>query len=153
MLGPFQWRHKFRAGCSRWTIPREMILKLLSRSPEHLSAKEIYAAVYPFYPGIGLTTIYRTLDLLRRLGLVHRISGADGQGCYELKKVNGKDDHHHLICTECGRIVDGRDSFKEGLAILRKMAEALAKKHGFLITDQNIEFYGLCEHCQKASSR
>ncbi len=151
MPGPFQWRYRFRTGCSRWTIPREAIVDLLSRTARHLSAKEIYAAVYPLYPGIGLTTIYRTLDLLRRLGLVRRVSGPDGQSRYELKREDGRNYHHHLICTRCGRIVDGRDFLEEEQAMMKKMAEALARKHHFLITDQNVEFLGLCQDCQKSS--
>lgn len=113
--GPFQWRSKFRAGCSRWTIPREVILDLLSRTPGHLSAKEIYSALYPQYPGIGLTTIYRTLELLRSLELVHRFRGTDGQSRYELKKREGRYLHPHLVCTRCGRIVDLPD-FREETA-------------------------------------
>jgi len=149
--GPFRWRHRLRTNCSRWTIPREVILNLLSQSAHHLSAKEIYAAVYPLYPGIGLTTIYRTLDLLRRLGVVHKISGPDGQSRYELKRVEGQDYHHHLICTSCGRIVDSRDFLEEELDMVKKMAKFLEKRHNFLITDKKIEFLGLCENCRKTA--
>jgi Fur family ferric uptake transcriptional regulator len=148
MPGSFQWQHRFRAYCSRWTVPREVILDLLSRSSRHLSAKEIYAAVYSLYPGIGLTTIYRTLELLGRLGLVRKISSGDGQSRYELKSGNSKDHHHHLICTRCGKIVDSRDYLEEEMELLKKTGEALAKKHNFLIMDYNIEFLGLCEHCR-----
>jgi Fur family ferric uptake transcriptional regulator len=150
MPGPFRWQHRFRAQCSRWTVPREVILDLLSRTSRHLSAKEIYAAVYSLYPGIGLTTIYRTLELLGRLGLVHKISTGEGQSRYELKKEGGQD-HHHLICTRCGKIIDSRDFLEEELELVKKTGEALARKHSFLIQDHNIEFLGLCENCRKIS--
>lgn len=148
MPRPFQWQHRFRAHCSRWTLPREVILNLLGRTTRHLSAKEIYAAVYHLYPGIGLTTIYRTLDLLGRLGLVQKISTGDGQSRYELKRENGQDQHHHLICTKCGKIIDYRDFLEEELRLVKKTEETLTKKHNFLITDHNIEFLGICKDCR-----
>ncbi len=151
MPGSYRWQHRFRANCSRWTIPREVILDLLSRTTRQLSAEEIYAAVYSLYPGIGLTTIYRTLDLLGRLGFVHKISTADGQSRYELKREDGKDHHYHLISTKCGQIVDSRDFIEEELNLVKKTGDILARKHHFLITDHNIEFLGLCENCRKIS--
>jgi Fur family ferric uptake transcriptional regulator len=151
MPGPFQWQRRFRSRCSRWTVPREVILDLLSRTTKHLSAKEIYAAVYSLYPGIGLTTIYRTLELLGRLGLVHKISSGDGQSRYELKRGNSQGHHRHLICTRCGKIIDSRDFLEEELELVKKTGETLARKHNFLIRDHNIEFLGLCENCRKLS--
>jgi Fur family ferric uptake transcriptional regulator len=100
------------------------------------------------YPGIGLTTIYRTLELLHRLDLVHKVAAGDGQSRYALKREDKGDHHHHLICTRCGKIVDYRDFVQEELELVKKIEEALAKKHSFVITDHNIEFLGLCEKCR-----
>jgi Fur family ferric uptake transcriptional regulator len=143
-----QGQHRFRDNVSRWTVPREVIFDLLSRSAKHLSAKEIYASLYSLYPGIGLTTVYRTLELLRRLGFVQRVAAGDGQSRYELKSESKKDHHHHLICTKCGKIIDYRDFVREELELVRKTEEILAKKHNFQIRDHNIEFLGLCESCR-----
>lgn len=142
------WQHRFRENVCRWTLPREIILDLLGRSSRHMSAKEIYAALYSIYPGIGLTTIYRTLELLHRLGFVQRVTSADGQSRYELRSEDKKDHHHHLICTKCGKIIDYRDFVQEELELVKKTEEILAKKHNFLIQDHNIEFLGLCEKCR-----
>lgn len=148
MPGPMKWQHRFREQCARWTVPREVILDLLSRTSRHVSVKEIYASIFSQYPGIGLTTVYRTLELLYRLGLVHRVTSADGQSRYELNKGSKEDHHHHLICRKCGRIIDYCDFLQEELDLVKKTEEALAKKHNFLIQDHNIEFLGLCEKCQ-----
>jgi Fur family ferric uptake transcriptional regulator len=148
MPGRHKWQYRFRENVSRWTVPREIILNLLSRTSKHMSAKDIYASLYTLYPGIGLTTIYRTLELLYRLGFVQKVTAGDGQSRYELKSEDKKDHHHHLICTNCGKIVDYRDFVQQELELIRKTEETLAKKHNFLIQDHNIEFLGLCEKCR-----
>jgi Fur family ferric uptake transcriptional regulator len=146
--GRRQWQHRFRENVSRWTLPREVILNLLSRSSKHVSAKELYASLYRLYPGIGLTTVYRTLELLFQLGFVQKVSSGDGQSRYELKSGDKEDHHHHIICTKCGKIIDYRDFVQEELELIKKTEEALAKKHDFLILDHNIEFLGLCKNCR-----
>ncbi len=143
-----QWQHRFRENVSRWTLPREVILNLLSQSSKHMSAKELYAALYRFYPGIGLTTVYRTLELLFRLGFVQKVASGDGQSRYELKSEDRKDHHHHIICLKCGKIIDYRDFVKEELELVGKTTETLAKKHDFRILDHNIDFLGLCKNCR-----
>ncbi len=148
MPGRHQWQHRFRENVCRWTAPRESILNLLTRTPGHLSAKEIYASLYPSYPGLGLTTVYRTLELLRGLGIVQKVTPGDGQGRYELKSVHKNDHHHHLICTRCGKIVNYRDFVQEELELVKKTEETLTKKYNFAIRDHNIEFLGLCEKCR-----
>jgi Fur family ferric uptake transcriptional regulator len=146
--GRHQWQRRFRENVSRWTLPREIILNLLSRSSKHMSAKELYAALYSAYPGIGLTTVYRTLELLFRLGFVQKVSSGDGQSRYELKSEDNKDHHHHIICTKCGKIIDYRDFVQQELELVKKTEETLAKKYDFLILDHNIEFLGLCKDCR-----
>jgi Fur family ferric uptake transcriptional regulator len=148
MPGRHQWRHQFQANACRWTASRKSILELLSRAKGHMSAKEIYAGLYPSLPGLGLTTIYRTLELLHRLGIVQKVTAGDGPGRYELRGDRPEDHHHHLICTRCGRIVDYRDFVEEELALLKRTEEALAGKYDFEIRDHNIEFLGTCRACR-----
>ena len=106
MSGSHNWRHRFQGHVSRWTVPREVILNLLSRTSKHLSAKEIYSSLYKSHPGIGMTTVYRTLDLLASMGLVTKLVLGDGQSRYELKSSEKEEHHHHLLCTRCGKIID-----------------------------------------------
>lgn len=148
MPGPHKLRHRFKGHVFRWTMPREAILELLSRSPKHMSAKEIYASLYNTHPGMGLTTVYRTLDLLARMGIVIKLALGDGQSRYEFKSSKKKDHHHHLICTNCGKIIDYSEFLDEELRLIRKTEERLAKKYEFKILDHNIEFLGICEKCK-----
>ncbi len=148
MRGPRQWQNRLGDQCARWTVSRQAVLDHLSGKPGHWSAKDIYASLSVDGPGIGLMTVYRTLDLLERTGVVHRIALADGQARYELRPTAKRDHHHHLICTACGRIVDYSDFVSEELDLVRKTEESLARKHGFRILDHNIEFLGLCGKCR-----
>jgi Fur family ferric uptake transcriptional regulator len=129
-------------------MPREAVLKLLSKSSKHMSAKEIYASLYDTHPGLGLTTVYRTLDLLARMGIVTKLTLGDGQSRYEFKSSEKKDHHHHLICTHCGKIIDYSEFLDEELRLVKKTEERLAEKYDFKIFDHNIEFLGLCEKCK-----
>jgi len=148
MSRPHKLRHRFKGHVSRWTMPREAILELLSKSSKHMSAKEIYASLFNSYPGMGLTTVYRTLDLLARMGVVTKLTLGDGQSRYEFKSREKEDHHHHLICTSCGRIIDYSEFLDEELSLVKKTEERLAKKYNFVIQDHNIEFLGLCEKCK-----
>ena len=148
MPGPHHWRRRFRENVCRWTTPRESVLNLLSRTPGHLSAKDIYAALYRTHPGLGLTTVYRTLELLHGLGIVQRVSAGDGRNRYQIRSERPGDHHHHLICTRCGHIIDYRDFVEEELELVKKTERALSQRYGFEIRDHNIEFMGLCKECR-----
>ncbi|MBU2437819.1 MAG: transcriptional repressor [Acidobacteria bacterium] len=148
MPGQHKWRKRIEGHIGRWTASREAILDLLSRTSEHLSAKDIYSALHARDPRIGLTTIYRTLDLLQTIGFVHKIVMKDGQARYELRPDKGVDHHHHLICNRCGRIIDYSEFEKEELELIKKTENRLSKKYKFYILDHSIEFFGLCEECR-----
>jgi Fur family ferric uptake transcriptional regulator len=149
MPGPHKWRHRFKNHVSRWTLPREAILALLSKTSKHMSAKEIYDALSHAYPGIGLSTIYRTLSLLVQTGFLNQIHIGDGQSRYEFKSGNEGEHHHHLICTKCGRIINYNDFQEEELDLVKKAEKSVAKKYDFIVHDHNIDFFGLCKHCRE----
>lgn len=90
-------------------------LGLLLKSQRHLSAKEVYGLLQASNSDIGIATVYRTLDLLDKASLVRKIQCRDGQLRYEYKRGDQSDHHHHLICTDCGIILNYRDFEKEEL--------------------------------------
>jgi Fur family ferric uptake transcriptional regulator len=143
-----KWRHRFQRYDPRWTLSRKAILDLLSKTSKHMSAKEIYAYLLEKYPGMGLSTIYRTLDLLSRIGLINKLDIGGGQSRYEYRSDEKKDHHHHFICKKCGKIVDYSDFIDEELDLVKRAEKNLARKYHFIVHDHNIEFYGLCEDCQ-----
>ena len=134
----------------RITQARKTILDILSRSSQHLSAEDIYFVVRGINPAIGFATVYRTLDVLTKMGLVQKFDFGDGKARYELIEGSRKDaHHHHLVCTKCTKIINYTDFVDEEKELIEKTEEALAKKHRFDIKNHIIHFYGLCEECKK----
>jgi Fur family ferric uptake transcriptional regulator len=148
-------RHdRIRVLCRRWTTPREEIFRLLvQRCRQHLSAKEIYVLLQPAGHDIGIATIYRTLDLLDKAGLLRKIQCPGGQVRYQYKRGGQSDHQYHLICTVCGKILGYRDFEKEELDLLGRTEDLLERKSGFLIRDHNIEYFGLCKKCRPDGAR
>jgi Fur family transcriptional regulator, ferric uptake regulator len=98
-----------------------------------------------------LTTIYRTLDVLVQLGLVFKFDFGDGRARFELAEgPKGTRHHHHLICTNCNRVIDYTDFIDEEIELLNQTERGLSKKYDFRITNHLIQFYGLCSECAKA---
>lgn len=144
-----RWHREFRGGGYRITIPRQIILQVLDESKKHLSAEDIFLKVHQIYPTIGLTTVYRTLELLVGMGLVFKFDFGDGRARYELcRGDDSSSHHHHLVCTNCGRIIDYAEFIEEELELINKTKQELEKKYGFEIRNHTLQFYGLCKRCK-----
>jgi Fur family ferric uptake transcriptional regulator len=149
MVGGSPWWHGKFAGCGyRMTVPRQAILGALSKSKKHLSAEDIYLSVHEAYSGIGLTTVYRTLELLVHMGLVFKFDFGDGRSRYELVEGPNAKHHHHLVCKGCGRIIDYSELANEETRILKQVEKTLSKKYNFSIDSHQIHFLGLCGECK-----
>lgn len=108
-----------------------------------MSAEELYRAVKKRYPNIGLATVYRTLDLLKGLGLVNEEVFGEGHRHFEANP----DHHHHLVCLSCGRI----EEFGE--RVLDQFQQSLEERFRFEIVDHCLEFYGYCSFCRSRKKR
>jgi Fe2+ or Zn2+ uptake regulation protein len=84
-------------------------------------------------------TIYRILDLLYKRGLIQKIELGEGKYRYEKSQKH----HHHLICTNCGRIQNVEGEF------LKKMENEIYSDKKFKVNSHSLEFFGLCQDCQK----
>lgn len=134
----------------RMTISREAILEVLSKTDDHLSAEDIYMRLHKSHPNIGLTTIYRTLDILVGMGLIFKFDYGEGRARYELVETSrGVNHHHHLVCTSCNRIIDYKDFIEDEVELLKKTEKGLMKKYSFKIKNHEIQFFGLCEKCDR----
>ncbi|MBO5490695.1 Fur family transcriptional regulator [uncultured Desulfovibrio sp.] len=127
------------------TSQRRTIAEAFFELPGHHSLEEFYQHILQRDPGIGQTTVYRTLKLLCDAGLAMEIHFTDGITRYEIAKP---DSHHdHLVCLECGKIVeicDGR---------IEKIQRELAENHGFRLRGHVHNLYGICAECrQKAAA-
>jgi Fur family ferric uptake transcriptional regulator len=143
------WQSVFHRFGARVTVPREIVIGILQNTDEHLSATDIYIQANKINPSIGLTTVYRTLDILVQMGIVQKFEFGDGKARYELiNNPNGKKHHHHLICLQCREIIDYSEFIDEEIQFITKAQNKLSKKYNFKITDHEINFYGFCEKCK-----
>jgi len=124
------------------TKQREAVAEVFFSTTGHISAEELYQKVSKKHPGIGLTTVYRTLKLLTEAGLAKERRFGEPQGVFE--KEDSDKHHDHLICTRCGKIIEFKNPKIE------KLQDEVASKYGFVVEDHKMELYGLCSNCTKA---
>jgi Fur family transcriptional regulator, ferric uptake regulator len=126
----------------RLTSNREDILEiLLEEGHKHLSAADIYDLLRNRNKSMGLATIYRTLDLLTKIGILAKRDFDSETSRYEL--VINQGTHHHLICKNCGKVIEIPDLLPDDIK------KKLLKENGFLCLDYNIKFYGYCKECRE----
>lgn len=143
-----RWGYRLRGFGYKCTPGRELILEILESTDEHLSPEEIYSKVSIDHPEIGLTTVYRTLDMLVNLGVVSKLDFGEGKSRYELSEHHShKKHHHHLVCNKCGKIIDYSDFINEEIEFLNKIESKLGKKYNFKISSHFIKFDGMCNDC------
>ena len=148
--GKAGWQGRFRGCGRRMTLPRQLILDFLHGTGGHVSAEEIYLKLRGKTPTMGLATVYRTLELLTELGIVHKFDFGDGRARYEFAEgPSSLGHHHHLVCTSCRRIIDYTDFIKEETELLKRTEAGLSRKYNFRIRNHQIQFYGLCADCAK----
>ena len=134
-------KHIQKRGLKR-TAQRDLILDMFLRTEEHLSSEDLYRLVQKEDPSIGQTTVYRTLKLLTEAGLAREVRFGDGRTHYE---HNYKHQHHdHMICSECGRIIEFFS------AELEAIQDAMAAKHRFEVTQHLLRIIGVCAECRRA---
>ena len=145
-----RWREKLQNHGFRLTVAREIIIETLGNTNEHLSAENIYMTVHPKHPAIGLTTIYRTLEILTQMGIVSKFEFGHGRAKYELSEEYGnKNHHHHLICKKCHKIIDYFEFIQDEIDFIKKTEQGLTQKYKFDIDSHLIRFYGFCPECKK----
>jgi Fur family ferric uptake transcriptional regulator len=125
------------------TPQRHAILKIIAASNDHLTPEAIHQTASLNNPTLGLVTVYRTLELLDELNLVCRLHAPDGCRGYMMRRPT--EHHHHLICSQCGRVVDFTD------CTLSNLEQRLSKETRYDINGHLLEFYGLCPECRPAS--
>lgn len=125
----------------RSTDQRRLIVETFFKAPNHISIEELLAEVRQKDSRVGYATVYRTLKLLTECGVAFERKFGDGLTRYELADESSH--HDHLICVECGKIIE----FEEPQ--IEELQERIAARYGFVLKTHKHEMYGTCSECQQ----
>ncbi len=134
---------RLRAAGKRITPQRRLVLTILAQASEnlgsgHLDAYDIYERGRGQDASLSLSTVYRTLSVLKEASVVHELHLDEEHHHYEL---DSKDEHSHLVCLACGRVIE------VDIAVFSEAAVAASEAHGFEIASTHVELAGYCADC------
>jgi Fur family transcriptional regulator, ferric uptake regulator len=119
---------------------RTAVIEVLETQECCLAPAEIHERVRAQRPGVGIASVYRALDTLTELGLVHRLELGGGSAQYE-PAAPGGDHHHHLVCGDCGKV----EAFSDDR--LEDVIENVSKSAAFRVDEHDVVLRGRCDRC------
>ena len=122
---------------------RAAVIDRFFRARDHVTVEQLTHSVRESEPGIGAVTVYRTLKLLEKLGYAKELDFGEGARRYE---SNLSPHHDHLVCRQCGTVIEFEDRKIENLQDL------VTRRHGFRPTAHRLEIYGFCRDCVAGTS-
>lgn len=134
------FKKTFRERRFRVSHARLVVFQELTRTRKALSPRELYQGLLRRKKGVGLTSVYRSLELLVSLGIVFKTMRGTATR-YKLCRL--ADHHHHIVCERCGEVVEF------DFCDLPHWTRRLARTTGYRITAHHFDFVGLCRRCQK----
>lgn len=131
-----------KAGYKLTNQRREILRVVAENHNDHLSCEDVFNIVSKENPELGIATVYRTLQLFEKLNIVYKLNFDDGLSRYELNFGTESHHHHHLICLECGKVIEVK------MDLLESLENEIEKEGNFKIVDHNVKFYGYCNNCR-----
>lgn len=132
---------RLRDAGHKLTHARLTVLQVLEESGGHITSAEVLERVSRLDASIGRASVFRALDLFTSLSLIRPTYIDTSQTPTYVLMPDGH--HHHIICTQCGRVIE----FEQ--CGLGELAEELAQQLGFQLTGHLVEFYGVCADCRR----
>lgn len=138
MMTAKSWLTQLQSNGYRLTNARKAVVETVARTASALNPLEVYEQARSTCPGLGLVTVYRTLEKLEELDLIQRVHQPGGCNAY----LPHADGHQHLIiCKQCGKA-----SYFEG-DNLEAFFERVAGEHGFTVSEHWLQLFGTCSEC------
>jgi Fur family ferric uptake transcriptional regulator len=136
---------RFTAAGHRWTKQRQAVVDVLKEAQTHLDADQVYQLARRVDPRLSLSTVYRTLSVLRDRGVVRELRLGEGHHHYEFGNPSGgsgaKPEHSHLVCRRCGAVVE----FSSPL--LDRLKRDLQRRYRYHLGSAELEVTGTCQEC------
>lgn len=124
------------------TVQRRAVLEALMHRHDHPTADQIFEDVSARLPGVSRTTVYRVLETLVQIGIASKVCHPGAAARFEVESHR----HHHLVCLQCGRMVDLEDPRLDTVPFPD------AQARGFELTDYSIQFRGTCSDCARSAA-
>jgi Fur family transcriptional regulator, ferric uptake regulator len=131
----------------RITSQRRLIVGIIQDSPRHLDAATLLQLAKKKDAGIDRATVYRTIGMLKRCGLIDELDLMHIQGEKHYYEVKTNHDHCHMACFKCGAIMEYTS------ASFEKLKEEMARRSGFEIRAIRLEVGGVCQKCRSGSAK
>ncbi len=130
---------KYLSGLRR-TTQRALLLEIIRKDKGHLDAFEIYQQARTKMPHISLSTVYRTLEKFKHLGLVDEVHFDEEHHHYEVRPAA---EHHHLVCLKCGKVIEFH------YPLIKSIKRSVPEARDFDITGTETRITGYCVKCRK----
>ena len=128
-----------RSAGRRLTSQRRLILQVLEESDGHLDADALYDRVRARAPEVSLATVYRTLAVLREIGLVEEHRLGEDHGHYEAVR---QEPHYHFTCLRCGKVIEF------DTPLVAQIEQKLCEREGVRVTGAHLHISGYCAQCR-----
>lgn len=128
---------RFKSKKLKLTPQRLGIFEILEGNTAHLSAEDVFKEIRKSYPAISFTTVYKTLEIMEKMGEIMKITIDEERKHYD----PDTNIHHHIICSRCNKISDIKDDF-----IKPKLPKEILDE--FTPSSYHISFYGTCKKCR-----
>jgi Fur family ferric uptake transcriptional regulator len=139
MMNKGLFKNVFREKKLRMSHPRLLVYQELFNAISPLSPQELYQSLLKKQKRIGLTSIYRSLDLFESLGMVFKIINGSNM---KYKFCELENHHHHIVCKTCGHVVE------LNFCDISKWSKKVTESTGYQVTDHQLNFYGFCKACK-----
>jgi len=133
-------RNILRQAGKRITPQRMLILEAIREGDGHLDANGIYRLARRKAPRLSLSTVYRTINVLKEAGVIEELYLGEEHHHYELR---GEKEHHHFICQDCGKVVEFECPFSE------QLMRDLSEEYDFEVTGIHLDLVGHCAKCRQ----
>jgi len=133
-------KHVLCNSSERVTSQRTLLLDIIRQSDRHLDADELYRLAKKKNRHISLSTVYRNLQLFKKLELVEERHFDEGHHHYEVKP---SDEHQHLVCVECGKVIEFT------CPLCQKLRDEMGAEYDFKITGVEVSMTGVCPECRQ----
>jgi Fe2+ or Zn2+ uptake regulation protein len=138
------YRHLLLEKGLRYSKPREVILGYFKERDKHESAESLYLSLKERGHNLSLSTVYLNLSVLTEAGLLREFKGATGESVFD----SNVSPHHHLICKQCGAVMDLPNMTIAGEPPKQYLKNHARKVSGWDVDEPNLDLFGVCTECQ-----